>query len=121
MVSTRRYRHKKGRKAKRQGKKVIYHAHSTEEDFKNSFLFSNQLSPLFKKWISKCYSSADLIVTPTPYAKELLDGYGLGKPVVRALNSVNIGMGFEAGAAIVLLAIVLDRVCKRPERKAGGR
>jgi glycine betaine/proline transport system permease protein len=48
----------------------------------------------------------------------LVGADGLGKPVVRALNSVNIGMGFEAGLAIVLLAIILDRVCKRPERKA---
>ncbi len=79
-----------GRKAKRQGKKVIYHAHSTEEDFRNSFLFSNQLSPLFKKWISKCYSSADLIITPTPYAKEILDGYGLGKPVVAVSNGIDL-------------------------------
>ena len=39
---------------------------------------------------------------------------GLGVPVVRALNTVNIGMGFEAGLCIVLLAIVLDRVFKRP-------
>ena len=78
------------KKAKRKGKKVIYHAHSTEEDFRNSFLFSNQLSPLFKKWITKCYSSADLIVTPTPYAKELLDGYGLGKPVIAVSNGIDL-------------------------------
>jgi glycine betaine/proline transport system permease protein len=37
--------------------------------------------------------------------------------VVRALNSVNVSMGFEAGTAIVVLAIILDRVCKRPERR----
>ncbi|MCS0497613.1 choline ABC transporter permease subunit [Ancylobacter mangrovi] len=48
----------------------------------------------------------------------LVGADGLGKPVVRALNSVNIAMGFEAGLAIVVLAIVLDRVCKRPERRS---
>jgi len=46
----------------------------------------------------------------------LVGADGLGKPVVRALNSVNVSMGFEAGLAIVVLAIILDRVCKRPER-----
>jgi glycine betaine/proline transport system substrate-binding protein len=46
----------------------------------------------------------------------LVGADGLGKPVVRALNSVNVSMGFEAGLAIVILAIILDRVCKRPER-----
>ena len=48
----------------------------------------------------------------------LVGAEGLGTSVVRALNSVNIPMGFEAGMAIVLLAIVLDRVCRSPERKA---
>jgi glycine betaine/proline transport system permease protein len=46
----------------------------------------------------------------------LVGADGLGKPVVRALNTVNISMGFEAGAAIVVLAIVLDRVFKTPQR-----
>ena len=44
----------------------------------------------------------------------LVGADGLGKPVVRALNTVNIAMGFEAGLSIVILAIILDRVCKRP-------
>lgn len=48
----------------------------------------------------------------------LVGSDGLGKPVVRALNTVNVSMGFEAGMAIVILAIVLDRVCKRPDRAA---
>ena len=46
----------------------------------------------------------------------LVGAGGLGKPVVRALNTVNIAMGFEAGLAIVLLAIALDRICKAPTR-----
>ncbi|MDF2782251.1 MAG: choline transporter permease, partial [Geminicoccaceae bacterium] len=41
----------------------------------------------------------------------LVGAGGLGKPVVRALNTVNIAQGFEAGLAIVLVAILLDRVC----------
>jgi choline ABC transporter permease protein len=45
----------------------------------------------------------------------LVGADGLGKPVVRALNSVNIAMGFEAGLAIVILAIILDRVFKRSD------
>lgn len=42
----------------------------------------------------------------------LIGANGLGKPVVRALNSVNIPLGLEAGLAIVVLAIILDRVCR---------
>jgi glycine betaine/proline transport system substrate-binding protein len=49
----------------------------------------------------------------------LVGAGGLGVPVVRALNSVQVGMGFEAGFAIVLLAIVLDRIT-RPRDKRGG-
>ena len=40
----------------------------------------------------------------------LVGAGGLGVPVVRALNTVQIGMGFEAGFVIVLLAIILDRM-----------
>ncbi|WP_439146709.1 choline ABC transporter permease subunit [Vibrio sp.] len=47
----------------------------------------------------------------------LVGADGLGKPVVRALNTVNISQGFEAGLAIVLFAIILDRLCKTPNQK----
>jgi hypothetical protein len=40
----------------------------------------------------------------------LVGANGLGVPVVRALNTVNISMGFEAGLCIVILAIILDRL-----------
>ncbi|MCW8347106.1 choline ABC transporter permease subunit [Vibrio sp. ZSDZ65] len=45
----------------------------------------------------------------------LVGADGLGKPVVRALNTVNVAQGFEAGLAIVLVAIILDRLCKTPK------
>ncbi len=50
----------------------------------------------------------------------LVGADGLGKPVVRALNTVDIGRGFEAGLAIVVLAIILDRVARQPNRGKGG-
>lgn len=45
----------------------------------------------------------------------LVGAGGLGAPVVRALNTVNIAQGFEAGISIVILAIILDRMCRRRE------
>ncbi|MCU0907668.1 MAG: choline ABC transporter permease subunit [Rhodobacteraceae bacterium] len=42
----------------------------------------------------------------------LVGAAGLGVPVVRALNSVNTGLGFEAGFVIVVLAILLDRMLR---------
>lgn len=63
------------KKAKRMGKKIVYHAHSTEEDYKNGFIFAKQTSKLFKKWLIKCYGLGDVIITPTPYSKKILKGY----------------------------------------------
>jgi glycine betaine/proline transport system permease protein len=50
----------------------------------------------------------------------LVGADGLGKPVVRALNSVNIAQGIEAGLAIVIVAIVLDRLLKQPGQSIEG-
>ena len=50
----------------------------------------------------------------------LVGADGLGKPVVNALNTADIAMGFEAGLAIVLLAIILDRICKQRETVRRG-
>jgi glycine betaine/proline transport system permease protein len=47
----------------------------------------------------------------------LVGADGLGRPVVKALNTADIALGFEAGLAIVMLAIILDRICKQPEPK----
>ena len=45
------------KQARENNKKIIYHAHSTEEDFKNSFMFSNSFACLYKKWLVYLYNS----------------------------------------------------------------
>ena len=48
----------------------------------------------------------------------LVGADGLGVPVVRALNTVNVAKGFEAGLCIVILAIVLDRMFRTEGEEA---
>ncbi|MGX0902722.1 glycine betaine/proline transport system permease protein [Roseovarius sp. MBR-79] len=47
----------------------------------------------------------------------LVGADGLGVPVLRAINTVNISLGFEAGLMIVVVAIVLDRMLRMEGRK----
>lgn len=78
-------------RAKRQGKKVIYYAHSTMEDFRNSFMGANLVAPFFKKWITCCYNTGDIIITPTDYSKQLLesDRYRIHKPIYSLSNGID--------------------------------
>lgn len=76
--------------AHKKGKKIVYHAHSTEEDFKNGFIFSKQVSPAFKKWITKCYCLGDVILTPTPYSKHLLESYGIKNKIYAISNGIEL-------------------------------
>ncbi|MEK4326587.1 glycosyltransferase [Paenibacillus sp. FSL R7-0297] len=77
------------RRAKRKGKKVVYYAHSTMEDFRNSFRGSNLVAPLFKLWIKLCYNSGDIIITPTGYSEKLLEGYALKRPIYSLSNGID--------------------------------
>jgi glycine betaine/proline transport system permease protein len=51
----------------------------------------------------------------------LVGASGLGKPVVRSLNQVNVPLGIESGLAIVLVAIMLDRMLKQQRRRAPAK
>jgi len=75
--------------ARGNNKKIIYHAHSTEEDFRDSFILSNKIAPLFKKHLTNLYSSADCIITPTPYSKKLLENYDIELPIFAISNGVD--------------------------------
>jgi len=45
---------------------------------------------------------------------------GLGQDIVYALSRVDVALGFEAGLAVVLIAMVLDRLTQSLNRNAGG-
>lgn len=76
--------------ARENNKKIVYHAHSTEEDFRNSFMFSNSISGMYKKWLINLYTKGDYIITPTPYSKELLESYGITVPIRAISNGVDL-------------------------------
>lgn len=70
-------------------RRVVLWAHSTEEDFRNSFRGSNLLSPLFRRWITLLYRMGDVVITPTAYARDLIRSYGLPGRVRVLSNGVD--------------------------------
>lgn len=78
------------KKARKMNKKIIYHAHTTEEDFRNSFIASNQIAPFLKKYLISLYSRADFLLTPTMYSKKILENYGLTTPIQAISNGIDL-------------------------------
>lgn len=76
--------------AKRRGKKVIMHGHSTREDFENSFIGSNFFAPLFGKYLAHMYQKADYVITPSDYSKHLIQSYGVTTPIIAVSNGIDL-------------------------------
>lgn len=51
----------------------------------------------------------------------LIDAPGLGENIIQALERVNVGNAFDAGLAIVIMAIVLDRLTVRASQRVEAR
>jgi glycine betaine/proline transport system permease protein len=51
----------------------------------------------------------------------LIDAPGLGQDIYRALVRTDVGAMFDAGIAIVILAIVLDRLTEQVARRVDPR
>lgn len=92
----------KAKKAKRAGKPVVFHAHSTIEDFRNSYFFANALASLFGWWIKKCYASADLLLTPSDYSKSLIEGYRIDVPIEVISNGIDLSYWQSTDEEILL-------------------
>ncbi|OUJ18493.1 Glycosyltransferase, AglL family [Methanonatronarchaeum thermophilum] len=76
-------------RAKRKGRKVVVHAHTTGEDFKGSFMLSDYGSVPLKKYLGFYYSQGDVVLCPSTYTKRRLVEYGVEEPIVVS-NGVDI-------------------------------
>lgn len=65
--------------------------------------------PMAKKTIIVGINQTIMAALSMVVIAALVDGPGLGKPVLQALQSLNVGVAFVAGLCIVFLAIFLDR------------
>lgn len=76
--------------AKKKNKKVVYHAHSPEEDFRGSFMGFKLFTPLYKRRLVHFYNAVDQIITPTPYSKKVIESYGVTTPIKALSNGVSV-------------------------------
>ncbi|SDB83551.1 1,2-diacylglycerol-3-alpha-glucose alpha-1,2-glucosyltransferase [Raineyella antarctica] len=98
---------------------VLVWAHSTEEDFRDSFTGANRLAGAFRRWIASIYRLGDAVVTPTPYARSIITrpAYGIRTTIHVLSNGVDTGffrpdptarnrlrgaLGLEPDAAVVV-------------------
>jgi 1,2-diacylglycerol-3-alpha-glucose alpha-1,2-glucosyltransferase len=78
------------KRAKKAGKKVVVHAHSIGSyDLKDGFIFTNQIAPLYERYLHYYYSCGDSIFTPSARAKELLLAKGLAEPIKVVNNCID--------------------------------
>lgn len=83
--------YKIAKKCKKLNIPLVVHAHSTKEDFKNSFRFWKVIEPIFNLLLKRLYSIADIIITPTEYSKRLINDYDFIKcPVVNISNGIDL-------------------------------
>jgi len=76
--------------AKSRGKKVIMHAHTLEEDTRNSFTMSNTIAPVLRRYLQYFYGQSDHLVCPSQYAKERLIEYGMKQGISVISNGVDL-------------------------------
>ncbi|MDY6817935.1 MAG: glycosyltransferase [Halobacteriales archaeon] len=77
------------RTAKRRGRPLVCHAHTTSEDFRDSFRGSNYLAKPLRRYLRWFYSQADLVLCPSEHTRSLLADYPIDAPIVPITNGVD--------------------------------
>ncbi|MBS3736219.1 MAG: glycosyltransferase family 4 protein [Candidatus Bipolaricaulota bacterium] len=76
------------KQAQRRGKPGIVFVHAGRE-IEKGFTLSQYISkPLVNKlWLSRIYSSADIVIAPTEYAKAKMSNFGVGPDKIRVVSN----------------------------------
>ena len=67
--------------------KIVMTGHTTIEDFRNSFLFSNRIDYALTPYLTKYYSNADYLVAVSDYNKMILQKYGFNPTTIRVISN----------------------------------
>jgi len=77
--------------------------------------------PLARKTIGLAINQTIMLALSMVVITVLIDGPGLGVNIIRAMQTLNVGQIFDAGLAIVILAIVLDRITEQASLRMDPR
>ena len=77
--------------------------------------------PLARRALGLAVNQTIMLAVSMVVVTVLVGAPGLGVDILRALQRVNVGASFDAGLAIVVLAILLDRVTEAASRRAEPR
>jgi glycosyltransferase involved in cell wall biosynthesis len=86
------------RHARRNDIPLVLHAHTTHQDFAESFRGSTTVAPAFGRYLKWFYSQADLVLCPSEHTRSVLDSYPIDAPVRPITNGVDLASleGFES-------------------------
>ena len=76
------------KQAKKMGKPLVYHTHTTYEDFKGSVKFSNQMAIIIKLLAKFLFNKADYLISPSEYTRNLINTkYTNGNKEIRVISN----------------------------------
>ncbi|MFX0124863.1 MAG: glycosyltransferase family 4 protein [Candidatus Hodarchaeota archaeon] len=74
-------------KRKKRTYKIVMTGHTTIEDFRNSFLFSNRINFALIPYLTKFYSYADYLIAVSEYNRDILLRYGYNPSHIRVISN----------------------------------
>jgi glycine betaine/proline transport system permease protein len=77
--------------------------------------------PLARRMLALAVNQTIMFALGMVVVTALIDGPGLGKDIIKALSHSDVGEAFDAGLAIVIIAIVLDRLTEQAANRADSR